>query len=298
MTSLSVTYDSLRREVGHFLGFSRSPTAWNANQITDVDDVISAGLRMFYRPPRLPGERAAHQWSFLRPYMTIVTTAEVCDYDLPLDFGGLDGNFTYFATDTASGTIQHVSESVIRNLRQGSGCSGSPARAALLPRISDGMSDQTYILMLWPTPDGAYTIQARYFARQVSLSEDNPVPMGGPDHAEAIRAACMAAAEEHLDDELGPKQEAFLRALQASVDFDRRATSPENIGYNSGEDAVEASAFTRAATAVTTYEKYPLVEEEEEEVPEGEPDALAMEWEDDTLLEWETTALGYVEWEA
>jgi hypothetical protein len=51
-STLSVTINSLRREVGTYLGFEdRSPANWTANQITDGDDVLARGLRMFYLPP-------------------------------------------------------------------------------------------------------------------------------------------------------------------------------------------------------------------------------------------------------
>ena len=301
-TTLSVNYDSLRREVGRFLGFDPDYSNWTTSVASAVDDVLAAGLRLFYRPPRLPSERAAHQWSFLRPIITINTRAGYGNYDLPADFAGLDGDWTYYTTDNAAGTVVHVSEAQIRVLRQGSDGSGAPKRCAMVPKVSDNQSDQTYTLFLWPIPDEVYTLQARYFARQMRLSENNPVPLGGSDHAETIRAACFAAAEEHLDDELGPKRDAFMMALQASVDFDRRATSPENLGYNSAHEQVDIDTFTRATSALTQYLGWTDTDEDTGDTGEGEGEGedeipvLAIELEDTGYLQWEDDT--YVEWEA
>jgi len=268
--TLGVTYDSLRREIGRYLGFSRNPNDWATNETADVEDVLSSGLRLFYTPPRLPGERSAHQWSFLRPLLTINTISGVSEYSLPDDFAGLDGSLTY-SDSTAYGKVQLTSESLIRRHQQRGDSSGAPTYCAILPRIADGQSDQTFLLILWRTPDAAYVLRGRYYARQEMLSSANPYPMGGPAHAETIRAACMAAAEITLDDERGQKYQHFLDLLSASIDFDRRAMSPDNLGYNAARETPDLTGFQRT-TAITQYVKYPVTEPEEP--GEGEPEEV------------------------
>ena len=79
--SLGVTYDELHDEVGRALGYGRDATG-DAN--VDVVACVKRGLRQFYTPEPLPGERVSHRWSFMR-------TVE-----------GLD---TYAPTSTHTGTV-------------------------------------------------------------------------------------------------------------------------------------------------------------------------------------------------
>lgn len=73
---LTLTYASLRREIGRFLGYGRDPDAWadGSDAATDVEDILRSGVRRVITPPPLPGERYSHEWSFLRPVATLTTT--------------------------------------------------------------------------------------------------------------------------------------------------------------------------------------------------------------------------------
>lgn len=74
---LTITYDDLRREIGRFLGYGRDPSEWagSSDEAIDVDDILKAGIRRVITPSPLPGEKYAHEWSFLRPTTTLTTTA-------------------------------------------------------------------------------------------------------------------------------------------------------------------------------------------------------------------------------
>lgn len=74
-STLSITRTQLRLAVGRFLGAGRDATQWSADFSADVDDVIDKGCRNFYGPPVLPGERASHAWSFMRPLLTTTLNA-------------------------------------------------------------------------------------------------------------------------------------------------------------------------------------------------------------------------------
>lgn len=71
-STLSLTYDDLRRELGRFLGFGRHPAGdgslqgWSADQVADSEDILKAAGRLIY---------AAHRWSFLFPLNTFTTSA-------------------------------------------------------------------------------------------------------------------------------------------------------------------------------------------------------------------------------
>lgn len=258
--SLSVTRESLRRDVARYLGFDRESDNWSDSEAEDVDTVLSIGLRQFYRPPRLPGERQSHQWSFLRPLGTLTLTSGTGDYTLPEDFGDLDGDLFYVAQDFAPRRIRQVNEGRILELRQRdwyTTTSSYPQEAAIVPIQSDGTAEQLYRLMVWPLPDGDYQITYRYYARQLDLSCDVSVPLGGREHAETIRASCLAAAESFLDDARGVKYEDFLTQLQASVDFDRRANSASTLGYNGDSSDRREDPYVRVPRVII-YDKFPL----------------------------------------
>ena len=130
----------------------------------------------------------------------------------------------------------------------------APSVVAFVPQNIAGVNGQRYVMMVWPKPDTQYRVQYRYHARQLPLSEQNPVPLGGPEHAETILAAVLAAAEQYLDDSKGPKYETYMERLAASVSIDRRFQT-SNLGYMHNH---EASGESRRIQNIVTYEKYPI----------------------------------------
>ena len=65
-------------------------------------------------------------------------------------------------------------------------------------------------MYLWPTPDSTYTLSYRYKALVAKLTSAAPYPLGGQAHAQTIEAACLAIAEERLNDERGIKHMRWL----------------------------------------------------------------------------------------
>lgn len=196
--------------------------------------------------------------------MTLPLQVDVEDYLLPDDFAGLAGLLYFVRDDTSTCPIQVVNEARILQLRQSNwyeNTSETPKIAAITPQPGDGINQQRYQLQLWPRPDEAYTLRFNYYARQPPMRNDESVPLGGSEHAETIRLSCLAAAEAYLDDEPGGRYWGmFLEQLRASVDYDRRVTSPRNLGYNDDRSAgsgMSEPGYIRS-TRLTTYDKYPL----------------------------------------
>ena len=67
--SLEVTIDDIRDEVGRALGYGRD------SDEPDVIACVKRGMRQFYTPEPLQGERVGHRWSFLRSIETLNTHA-------------------------------------------------------------------------------------------------------------------------------------------------------------------------------------------------------------------------------
>ncbi len=72
----ATTYAAIRSEVGQFLGWSRDSSNWSVeNRSTIIDALVLSGVRQVVTPPIIPGERAAHEWTWLKPIISLTTTA-------------------------------------------------------------------------------------------------------------------------------------------------------------------------------------------------------------------------------
>jgi len=103
--SLGVTYDELHDEVGRALGYGRDATG-DAN--TDVAACVKRGLRQFYTPSPLPGERASHRWSFMRTVETLDTIVS-SESGTATSFGAVLGSVNIDLVTEDVESISHVS---------------------------------------------------------------------------------------------------------------------------------------------------------------------------------------------
>ena len=231
-TTFGATYSSLRSDVGGVMAFGSNFYSWTHEQASVADQILSDGMLLFYRPPAVGGLRP-HAWRFLHPTTTLATVADTWQYDMPSTFGSMEGTMT-FDPDEGWAEIVMVGENKIRELRQSSSAtsSGIPRFGAIRPKSTVAGTLQEYELLLFPTPDDAYTLTYRYMAVPARLSASNPYPLGGDIHADTVRAACLAAAELHKDKAQGPLYKAFLDRLAASIAHDLRVSGESLLGYN------------------------------------------------------------------
>jgi len=210
--SLEMDYDTLRREIGRFLGIGRSYSVWTADQAQDVDDIIAAGLRAFYWPP-IP---EAVGWSFLEDFGEVQFTPGKSLYALPEDFLGMLGSLTY-TENSGQRVIEEIPDSKMRALYSKGNASGPPVY------FSTRTIKGTYALVLYPNPDQQYTVQFPYSFRPGTISSSSPTPLGGPPHAETILESCLAAAEKTLDDTEQVHAKRFAERLVASLKYDKES---------------------------------------------------------------------------
>ena len=81
-TALQLDLHALREEVGFFMGKGRVWDDVADDEKRSIDAIIGAGLRMFY---------GAYPWSFLHLDASIPLAKETWKYDLPDDFGFMNG---------------------------------------------------------------------------------------------------------------------------------------------------------------------------------------------------------------
>jgi len=233
--SIGLTYTEFAAAVGKFLGYGRDSTAWSAEETTEISDAVNRGARSFYYPPVLPNEKTVHVWGFLKPTATI-NLAEGIELRTIADvtFGGMLGNQMTFVSQTAYAPILIVGEPLLREKRQYADTTGRPQYVAVRPRAHTGEIKQSFELVFWPTPDAVYAVKYRYNAIPYKLDANHTYPFGGVQHSETILAACLAAAERDLDDEVGTHTQDFMTKLAASVSFDRRTTGIPQFGDYGG----------------------------------------------------------------
>lgn len=269
-STLALTRTELRQETAQFLGLTRTEANWG-DDVASVDAIVKSGLRLFYMPPGL-GEDAPHLWSFLVTTGTndaveqltfnATTTAGAHLYDLNDDFGGIIGDMIHQHVGTR---VTIVSENHIRALRsQYASASAVPqgkvkyaAIQILNQKSGDGFGQdrsQRYKLVLHPVPDGVQTLTFRYLALPDTLDGTlREYPLGGAQHAETIKAACIAVAELEFEDRKGPRWERFLELLRQSIAYDVRIMgnrTDESPWPISGESTTLDQSFNDIATQV------------------------------------------------
>jgi hypothetical protein len=225
-STLSLTRADLREEIGYTLGYGRTSGSWTAGQQADIDSCLESGLRQFYYPPN------GHEWTFLRPTTTLTTAADDDEYDLPDDFGSLEGDLTWQTEGSGYCSIPIVGEGQVRALRQGlDAVAGKPTAACVRPKAFAGTSVGQRFELFFDRPfDGTYTLEYQYRVLPPALSASIIYPYGGAAHAETILASCLAVAEQRIDAGNGRYKQEFAERLQASVAADNR-NRPAFVGY-------------------------------------------------------------------
>jgi hypothetical protein len=230
VSDLNVNKAYLKRVVGRQLGYGASSSVWTPKQTAEVDEAVRTGLRIFYNPPAIQGERMGHEWSFLKGLGFLGISSGKHEYDLPEDFARLHGPITYAPVNSILWEpIRIVGEYQVRELMQEDGSSFRPTIAAIRPK--NGNNETRWEIVFWPAPDGSYDLTYRYWRNPVSLSDDASLPLGGQPHAQTVVDSCLAAVEA-MQGGAGRYSERFQERLATSVWHDRRVTSPDTLGVD------------------------------------------------------------------
>jgi hypothetical protein len=225
-STLTLSSHDLNAHIGRFLGYGSTPSDWAVEgRQQDIDQCRRMGYRRFLYPSPTARDKVAYTWSFLSPVYTQALLEDVEDYTLPTDFGGLNGFITHDMLYRFT-PMEVVGEWAIRHLRKTEG-RGMPNKAAIVPLPSN-----VWRLMVYPKPDTNYNVSLRYNRIPNDLTALSPLPLGGVQHGQTILYACLAEAERLRDDEYGNHNEAFQERLAASSEIDKKARTPNKIGYN------------------------------------------------------------------
>ena len=101
----AVNYAVLQREVARQLGWDRTPANWSSIQTLDFTDILASGLRQFYYPVGIAGEKKSHAWSFLYPLAEFELSAAYTDGTITIASGVVTGSGTVFPTWADQGDL-------------------------------------------------------------------------------------------------------------------------------------------------------------------------------------------------
>ena len=231
---LGVNKAYLKRLIGRALDFGPNPATWNHSEASQVDLALETGLRKFYVPMVLPGERHSWNWKFLKPIGTVTTNDDVYTYDLPSGYVSLEGPITFTPGEgTLYPGLEIVPEHRIRKWLADSTGAGRPQYAATRVKPIDKAAGGTsWEILFYPPPDDTYELSFSYSVNPIAMDNEATLPYGGQQHAQTLIEACLAAAEEQNGQVNGPHAVKYLECLQTSVSIDKRSNCPESIGYN------------------------------------------------------------------
>lgn len=236
-STLSLSKDAVEGEIGFFLGFGRGPANgeenWDANKLRTIASLSASAQRQFYFTPPIDSNPGGYSWSFLRPVATLTFWAGAQTLELPDDFGGFEGDITVLSTTGCYWPIRLTNEGLLRaEYAKTPSVTGRPRMGAELPlKGTTLLGGQRKELMLFPTADQDYTLQAAYYLLPDALDGTRPYIYGGMQHTETVLASAKAAAELHLDDMKGPQWQNFTERLASSISIDQR-NKAALIGYN------------------------------------------------------------------
>ena len=274
-STLSLAIADIAKEVGSFLGFGRTASAWTgwnplapyvpisftnpAGQVVGPDDsqlgwimsCINSGLRNFYFI-------SDYRWSFLVPEMSLTLNSGQTTYDMPDFFAAFEGDLNFDPSADVFHTIQRVGIGNIRDqLQVENTLQTRPSKVAIQPKQSDGTLGQRFQAVFAPTPDATYLLSYRMVLQPQALTALNPYPLGGGWHAETILESCLAVAEARFQDEMTTHQTLFKQKLADSISADSRDFQPENLGYNSDKRGKQLRRHSYDNDFVTFYGQVP-----------------------------------------
>jgi hypothetical protein len=253
--TLSLGRPELLAEIGDYLGLGRTSASWDSEDLDRVTEILKSGLRKFYYPDIVAPESIVHDWSFLHPEDSITTVVGDYDYDLPDNFGGFEGEEIHFPAGTGYQPVQIRPLGFLLQCRQVA-MSGVPTFAAIRTLASDGSTGQRAEMLFYPTPSSIWVMPYHYFVNPEAVSAAAPYPLGGPAHAETIKACCKWAAEETLKDGQRVWEARAKELLRKSVMFDRTQNRPESWGYNGNG---ESCGRNREDTETISFEGVVIV---------------------------------------
>jgi len=184
------------------------------------------------------------------------------NYDLPDDFGGIEGDMIY-PEGSNRPNIRIIGEGKIRSLRSGTNARSDPQFAAIRPKKQTvTTAGQRFEIMFFHVPSVTRTLSYKMLVMpELLVTTTITHPYGGAMHSETILASCLAVAESQEDGIRGVKWQEFMDRLAASIQIDKKMISADYFGYNrDNSDSAHSSGSRRHPPTLARYEPGPYGE--------------------------------------
>lgn len=229
-SSLALTYFDFAADLGDFLGWGRGERygeeAWDDRKAAIIESDVADGQRSFYWPMILPGERAAHSWSFLKPMGSVVLASGEREARLPEDFQKLLSDVVVSVSGESSlhSPLKVHNPTRLRQLfAQRPEATGAPEIAALQAEKLDSPTQSSrYSLQVFPEADQAYVLEFQYEVAPEAINGARPYCYGGVQHVSTIQAAIRMVSEQKRNDRFGVWTAKYAELLAKSVSHDRK----------------------------------------------------------------------------
>ncbi len=144
--------------------------------------------------------------------------------DLPSDWDGLIGGFTYAYTDSyrSPDIVEVDAETVYRHWRD-TNTENEAYMFAVVPKEFSTSSGQRWQLIYAPRVENTQTWRCQLQVKDAELTDSSSVQMlGGPQHWETIRALALASVELSKGNTSGVMRAQANRLLLGSIEADER----------------------------------------------------------------------------
>ena len=201
------------------------PASWSKAQIEWYHDIINRGAqRVYYLDDT--GDGVLRHWSFLRSAFDIQTKSGITDLVLPEDCGGIIGNLAFDQSDSGYQVVVKVTPEQILEARAINTTISSYPQWYAERWFDDGADGyQKRQLMLWPNPDGNYTLNGTKNILPVDLDETHPFAYGGRPYVGLYLAAMLAILDPQMEGQ-------FQQKLRAALQTDNTQGVPDFLGKN------------------------------------------------------------------
>jgi len=214
------SYSSLLVEVGEERFGIR--TGFSSEQTSKIERCIKHGLRRVY---------SAHEWSFFKPVTTITTVVGTSAYSLPVAYEGIESHLSYAEEESDYyPRIRQRHDDEIRRMQQDTDDTARPLYFSIRTVEFDPTTGSRRQLILHPTPDEVWVLNAKMTLRATMVDAVNQFPVGGEQLAQLITEACMAAGEHNYDEQPGVHDKQYLELLPLAIQADQRASTPVTLG--------------------------------------------------------------------
>ncbi len=245
-SSLGLTYRDLLREAGMAMGFGWDPFTFTHAQKQACDVMVDQAYRKVLFPHAMQGQPIAYEWSFMKTEGGLTTAPNQDTYPLPADYASVDGDLYWNSNQTGWNRIPIRGIQELRNLQQTLQPQvGQPQYAAITQQPNKGKHEQAWEIVLFPMPDAVYSFNFKYKLNPARLSDANPFPLGGMQHAETYLQSVLSVCELRTFELKGvpvmgrarrpyipkPQSDEFEQRLSASIALDSR-NRPRSLGYN------------------------------------------------------------------